>query len=80
MNTGTTVSRISSYLGERRERRRRTRALRRELSSYTTQAEIYDILATMDRAEGPGVDTIRSILNEQAIRRHGARSSFPVAS
>ena len=80
MNTATTANRLSTYLDERRERRRATRALRRDLSTYTTRADIDDLLAALDRHEGPQVQAIRSILNEQALRRQGALSSIPLAS
>jgi hypothetical protein len=80
VNTATSTNRLSTYLDERRERRRAARALRRDLSTYTTRADIDDLLAALDRHEGPQAQAIRSILNEQALRRQGVLSSIPLAS
>src|SRR4051794_189278 len=80
VNTATTVSRISAYLDQRRRRRRELRSLRYELRSYTARAHIQDLLATLDRFEGPEVNAMRSILNEQALRHQGGRSFIPLTS
>jgi hypothetical protein len=49
-------------LSERRHVRTQYRVLQRELSSYTTRAEVDDLLGTIEGQQGVEVDMIRSIL------------------
>ena len=64
---------------ERRERRRAHREVRRELSVYTSQTDVDDLLATFDDYDGPEVEEMRSVLREQVLRRQH-RSSMPLSS
>ncbi len=45
-----------------RAARAQHRALRRDLAEYTTDAEITDLLASLDGREDAGADAIRSIV------------------
>jgi hypothetical protein len=53
---------IRGELHDRREARAARRALEQELSSYTTPAEMDDLLATLRGQEGPDAEEIRGIL------------------
>jgi len=63
----------------RRERRIAHRDVRRELRVYTTQADVDDLLATLDTDDSPEVEEMRSILRAQVLRRQH-RSSMPFTS
>ncbi|MFN8079660.1 MAG: hypothetical protein U0Q19_08835 [Kineosporiaceae bacterium] len=49
-------------LRERRAARAADRQLRRELAAYDTPAAIADLMAVVDRADGPQADEIRGVL------------------
>ncbi len=68
-------------LHERREAKARERALRRELSGYTSPAEIDDLLSTLESQDDEGRTSsdaamIRTILLDN-LRTHYARESAP---
>ena len=63
----------------RHERRLAHRDVRRELSVYTSQTDVDDLLATFDDYDGPEVEEMRSILRAQMLRRQH-RSSMPFTS
>ncbi|MFC5178639.1 hypothetical protein [Nocardioides taihuensis] len=70
MNTSTPVRReattIRTAVRERwtsaRDARTARRTLERELASYRTSAEVYDLLALVEGTDGDDQDAIRSIL------------------
>ena len=66
---------VRDELSERRQAKAAERALRHELASYSSQAEIEDLLATLDHAESTGTpvadaETIRRILIDNLRKRH----------
>jgi hypothetical protein len=68
-NTESVVSRprqllasVRDELRERRQARAEERALERDLASYTSPAEVDELLTMMGDAEGPDADRIRTIL------------------
>ena len=70
----------AEFLARFRREARAVAALRRELRTYAGSAEVTDLLVALDRHEGPEVEQMRSILNEQLLRRHRSSWSFPIAS
>jgi hypothetical protein len=66
-------------LSERRHERARCRALTRKLATYTTPAEVQDLLGTIEGQEGDDAEKIRSILagNLQRQRTHQLASFRP---
>ena len=69
-NQSTTTSRrslqlwtsVRDELRERRQTRTERRALERELSAYTTPAEIDDLLAVIENEDSLAADQVRAIL------------------
>jgi hypothetical protein len=53
---------VRDDLRERRQARTAQRTLREELATYTTTAEIDDLLGSVRGQEGPDADQIRDIL------------------
>ena len=53
---------VRDELSQRRHVRTQYRELQRELSSFTTQASVDDLLGTIEGQQGAEVDMIRSIL------------------
>ena len=72
------VRRFRSGHAERRGRRRAHRDMRHQLSVYTSPADIDDLMAALDRHDGPEAEEMRSILGEQVLKSH--RSSTPFGS
>jgi hypothetical protein len=67
---------VRDELRERRAARREYRALERDLASYTSRSDVDDLLAVLDRQNGPEAERIREILNRNVT----ARQSHPLAS
>jgi hypothetical protein len=67
---------VRDELSERRQKRAGYRTLRRELASYTTRADVDDLLATIEGQENAEAEMIRSILvdNLQRRRTHSVAS------
>ena len=69
-NKSTTTSRrslqlwtsVRDELRERRQTRTERRSLERELSAYTTPAEIDDLLAVIENEDSLAADQVRAIL------------------
>jgi len=69
-NKSTTTSRrslqlwtsVRDELRERRQTRNERRALERELSAYSTPAEIDDLLAVIETEDSPAANQVRAIL------------------
>ena len=69
-NQSTTTSRrslqlwtsVRDELRERRQTRTERRSLERELSAYTTPAEIDDLLAVIENEDSLAADQVRAIL------------------
>ena len=69
-NQSTTTSRrslqlwtsVRDELRERRQTRTERRALERELSAYSTPAEIDDLLAVIEGEDSPAANQVRAIL------------------
>ncbi len=79
--TSTMWTTVRDELRQRREARAHEHALRRELSAYTSPAEIDDLLATLDEQDASGTaaedaPVIRSILLDN-LRLHYARQAAP---
>jgi hypothetical protein len=68
MDTTTTITtdrprpQLRTVVRDALTRRRHARALKRDLQSYTTQAEIADLLATIEEHEGSEAQMMRGIL------------------
>ncbi|MCW2837903.1 MAG: hypothetical protein JWQ15_2017 [Marmoricola sp.] len=60
---------VRDELSERRQKRAGYRTLRRELASYTTRADVDDLLATIEGQENAEAEMIRSILVDNLRRR-----------
>jgi hypothetical protein len=60
---------------DRREARMSRRALERELSAYSTPADINDLLGTMSGQDGADADNIREILVRNQLRQSLHRAS-----
>jgi hypothetical protein len=71
--TNTVISRAHKGVVARRADRASRRALRRDLQSYNTDAEISDLLAGLDAAHGTDADVVRSIVLSQRAAGTGAR-------
>jgi hypothetical protein len=72
---------VRDELRERREARAHEHALRRELSAYTSPAEIEGLLATLEHQDAEGAASkdapvIRTILLDN-LRAHYARAAAP---
>jgi hypothetical protein len=79
--TNTVWTTVRDELRQRREARAHEHALRRELSAYTSPAEIDDLLATLDEQEERGSSAtdaplIRTILLDN-LRLHYVREAAP---
>ena len=85
MNTNTTTVRkpmltlatVRDDLRVRRAARREQRELVRELATYSTRAEVDDLLAVIDRHESVEAEEIRTILTRNLQNNHVRR---PLAS
>lgn len=55
---------MTTEISEARAERVLRRQLREELSTYRTEAEIWDLLAAIDRNESREADQVRSILEQ----------------
>ena len=62
------AARLADSVRARRDAADARRQLRRELSSYTTPAEVNDLLALLAGSEDPMAEDIRSILTENPRR------------
>jgi hypothetical protein len=56
-------------LSERRRVRAEYRVLQRQLASYTTRAEVGDLLGTIEGQQGAEVDMIRNILTNNLMQQ-----------
>jgi hypothetical protein len=74
------VHRLRTEIETWRKDRNARRELRRQLSVYTSPADIEQFLATLERHEGPGIAEMRSMLIEQLIRRQRNRVPAPFTS
>ena len=54
---------VRDELRGRRQKRARLRALKSDLASYTTRAEVDDLLGSIEGQEGAESDLIRSVLD-----------------
>lgn len=63
------VSRLRATLRTRRQDRAAERSLRAELASYTTDAEVADLLAALSTHDGAEAERMRSILTCDLARR-----------
>jgi hypothetical protein len=61
---------VRDDLRERREARAAHRALQRELATYTTRAEVDDLLGALRREDSAAIDEIRGILERNLQQRH----------
>lgn len=68
---------VRDELRERRQARAAHRALERELATYTTPAEVDDLLGALRGQDGAGPDEIRGILARN-LQQH--RHATPYAS
>jgi hypothetical protein len=59
---------LRDRLTARRQARAAQRNLHRELTSYRTDREVNDLLATFDREEGADVEAMRTVLTHQLGR------------
>ena len=70
------LSDVREELRERRQARAAHRVLERELASYTTRAEVDDLLAVVDEQGGADAELVRTILNRNLQQRpSGLRAS-----
>ncbi|MCW2763031.1 MAG: hypothetical protein JWR85_3232 [Marmoricola sp.] len=67
---------VRDELSERRQQRATYRALRRDLASYTTRAQVDDLLAMIQGHDDAEAEMIRNILANNLQQQ----SSFPLAS
>jgi len=67
------ISEVRTTLESRRTRREAQRELRRDLASYTSDAEINDLLALLDSHDDAEADVVRSILLDNRRATSGAR-------
>jgi hypothetical protein len=67
------VETVRDELRERRQARATRRTLERELASYTSPAEINDLLGSLQGQDDAEVDQIRSIVLANVQRRHTNR-------
>jgi hypothetical protein len=61
---------VRDDLRERRDARAAHRALQRELATYTTPAEVDDLLSALRREDSAANDEIRGILDRNLQQRH----------
>ena len=74
--TPTLMTRVRDELAERRERREASRMLRRELASYTSPAEVNELLALIGSQDDATAEEMRTIL----LRNPAAGRAGPFAS
>ncbi|MDX6324453.1 MAG: hypothetical protein QOK15_807 [Nocardioidaceae bacterium] len=72
------VHRISASVDRSQRLRRDRRALRRDLLAFNTRADVDDLLAALDRHQGPDADEMRSVLSERLLTREASRAGVPV--
>ncbi len=70
-----TISSLRSNFREQRAAAAGRRALERELRSYSTPAEIDDLLAAVDRSDDPEAEFMRAILTDNLITHHRLASA-----
>jgi truncated hemoglobin YjbI len=80
INAPAVVDRLRTRSEERRHRRHAQRHLRDQLSSYRTQADVDDLLATIHGADGLQAEEMRSILTEQVSTRQHDRFAVALGS
>lgn len=68
------VAMVRDDLQERREARTARKQLMRELDGYHSRADIDDLLAAVDRHEGPEAEIMRTILHSKLA--HAQRGSL----
>jgi hypothetical protein len=68
-NTPTSLmTRVRDELAVRRERRDASKALRRDLATYSTPDEIHDLLAAIGPDESADAEEVRTILVQNLAR------------
>lgn len=67
------IARARDDVAGRRADHASRRALRRDLESYNTHADISDLLAGLDASHGTDADVVRSIVLRQMAAGTGAR-------
>lgn len=77
MSSKSTWTGLIDELRERRLTRAHRRDLERELAAYTTPNEIEDLLASLEREEGPDAELVRAVLGSHLVERyhHAAMSA-----
>ena len=60
---------VRDEMNERRHARAHYRELERELASYSTRADVDDLLSTIEGQQGAEADMIRTILTNNLMRR-----------
>lgn len=76
MSVTTTVTRLRAQFDELRVRREQDRRLERELSGYSTPAELAELEMLMSRHSAEEIRTIEAILRRQAARRRTASAGM----
>lgn len=69
------VTTVRDELRDRRQARAARRTLERELASYTTAAEINDLLGLLSRQDNADADELREVLLRQQLRHSLHRAS-----
>ena len=64
------VATVRDELRERRVARANRRSLERELASYTTTAQINDLLGSLQGQDGAAVDAVRTMVIRNTARQH----------
>ena len=75
-NTSTYLSRVRDDLAVRRARREASKTLRRELASYTSPAEVDELLTMIGSRDDATAEEMRTIL----LRNRDTRRARPFAS
>ena len=76
----TVIAAVRDELRERRQARRDYRALASDLASYSTRAEIDDLLAVLDSDDSIEALQIRTILMRNMARNQQSITKHPLAS
>jgi hypothetical protein len=69
------VATVRDELRERRQERAARRTLERELATYTSDADVHDLLGAMSGQDGAAADEVREILLRNQLRHSLHRAS-----
>ena len=69
------VATVRDDLRERREARAARRTLERELTSYSTTADVNDLLGSLHGQDGPDAEAVRDIVLRNQLRHSLHRAS-----